>query len=312
MLGTDVGKQVYKSVSAEGIDHSNPAMKLYHKAKKLGVWNPLDIDFTKDKEDWKKLTQIEQEYIVSLVAQFNAGEECVTMEILPLMATMAAEGRLEDEMYLTTFAFEEAKHTEFFRRFLDEVACVHGVDLSEAFQPAYRKVIYEELPKAMQALWTDQSLEAQMNASVTYNMMIEGVIAETGYHNFYNILDKEGILPGLREGVALIQRDESRHIGYGVYLISRLVAEDPTLLPKVQSRMQELMGMTEELLEEGAREYDHMEVRPFDLARNESQEYAATRFMGRMNVIARSTGKSEAELKEVDYEYAGSLEGSAD
>ena len=37
------------------------------------------------------------------------------------MAAMRAEGRLGDEMYLTQFAFEEAKHTQVFRMWLDAV-----------------------------------------------------------------------------------------------------------------------------------------------------------------------------------------------
>jgi ribonucleotide reductase beta subunit family protein with ferritin-like domain len=50
-----------------------------------------------------------------LCAQFIAGEEAVTQDIQPFMAAMRDEGRLADEMYLTQFAFEEAKHTQVFR-----------------------------------------------------------------------------------------------------------------------------------------------------------------------------------------------------
>ena len=48
------------------------------------------------------------------VPQFIAGEEGVTEDIQPFMGAMRAEGRLGDEMYLTQFAFEEAKHVQVF------------------------------------------------------------------------------------------------------------------------------------------------------------------------------------------------------
>lgn len=31
-----------------------PPMRLYEKAKRLGTWNPGDIDFSQDKADWKR------------------------------------------------------------------------------------------------------------------------------------------------------------------------------------------------------------------------------------------------------------------
>ncbi|MDQ7864003.1 hypothetical protein RCO48_31735 [Peribacillus frigoritolerans] len=52
---------------------------------------------------------------------FRAGEEAVTLDLLPLIMAIANEGRIEEEMYLTTFLFEEAKHMEFFRYTLDQI-----------------------------------------------------------------------------------------------------------------------------------------------------------------------------------------------
>jgi ribonucleoside-diphosphate reductase beta chain len=285
-------------------------MRLYHKAKKIGVWDPRDIDLTQDKKDWQKLDDVQKEYMLRLVSQFEAGEEAVSHDILPLIAVMAREGRIEDEMYLSTFLWEEVKHVEFFRRFLDEVIGLDQ-DMNPTYESAYKKVLFEELPKAMNRLWTDSSPEAIANASVTYNMIIEGVLAETGYHNFYTILDNEQILPGLREGVSKIQRDESRHIGYGVYLLARLVQEDPGIIDYIQKRMAELQGHAMALIEEGAARYDHMEERPFGLPREFGQDYAMTRFQGRMAVIMRAKEQAMKDVEAIDYELAGSLEGSA-
>ena len=84
-------------------------------------WDPADIDFSRDREDWERLTDDERDYATRLCAEFIAGEEAVTQDIQPFMAAMRAEGRLGDEMYLTQFAFEEAKHVQVFRMWLDAV-----------------------------------------------------------------------------------------------------------------------------------------------------------------------------------------------
>jgi len=36
-------------------------MRLYHKAKKLGVWDPRAIDFSQDKLDWQNCTVDQKE-----------------------------------------------------------------------------------------------------------------------------------------------------------------------------------------------------------------------------------------------------------
>src|ERR1700748_1206368 len=81
-------------------------------------WDPADIDLSRDRADWERLTDGERDLALQLCAQFVAGEEAVTEDIQPFMAAMRAEGRLGDEMYLTQFAFEEAKHTQVFRMWL--------------------------------------------------------------------------------------------------------------------------------------------------------------------------------------------------
>src|SRR5258708_39754876 len=89
----------------------------------------------------------------------------------------------------------------------------------------------------MDGLLSDRSHGAQVRASVTYNMIIEGVLAETGYYGYFNMLERNNIMPGLREGIQLLKRDESRHIAYAGFLISRLVAQAKGLWSVVESRL---------------------------------------------------------------------------
>jgi ribonucleoside-diphosphate reductase beta chain len=238
--------RTYTTLTGRGLRHDTLPMRLYHKAKKLGTWDPRAIDLTQDRTDWVQITEQFQERLLRLILGFQAGEEAVTLDLLPLILTVAREGRLEEEMFLTTFLWEEAKHTEFFRRVLDEVIQVPG-DLHR-FRPASqpsentRDLFGEELPQTMNLLLTDPSPVNQVRASVMYNMIIEGVLAETGYQSFFKLLDLTNAMPGLKLGLRLIQRDESRHIAYGVFLISRLVAADKTLWLVVEQQMNELFA----------------------------------------------------------------------
>ena len=115
------------------------------------------------------------------------------------MAAMRAEGRLGDEMYLTQFAFEEAKHTQVFRMWLDAVGITDDLQGYLDDLPTYRKMFYEELPESLDALSTDPSPAAQVRASVMYNHVIEGMMALTGYYAWHRICVDRGILPGMQE-----------------------------------------------------------------------------------------------------------------
>ena len=203
--------------TTRGLNRDLPPMRLYEKAKKLGIWNPADIDFSKDKTDWENLNADEKDLIWRLLAMFVAGEEAVTLDLLPLIEVVAREGRLEEEMFLTAFLFEEAKHTDFFRRFLDEVATEFpspsgrgeksGGDLSRYHTDNYRHIFYRALPEALLGLKNDSGPVAQIRASVTYNMVVEGVLAETGYHAFFSMLERNDLMPGLRKGILLLKQD---------------------------------------------------------------------------------------------------------
>jgi ribonucleoside-diphosphate reductase beta chain len=281
--------RTYTTLTTHGLRHDTLPMRLYHKAKKLGVWDPRDIDLTQDRQDWQKIPDQFKERLLLLILGFQVGEEAVTLDLLPLIMTMAREGRLEEEMFLTTFLWEEAKHTEFFRRVLDEAIQDFGdlQRLRSANQaPGNNRDLFgEELPRAMNLLLTDPSPANQARASVMYNMIIEGVLAETGYQSFFKMLSITNSMPGLKQGLRLIQRDESRHIAYGVFLISRLVAADKSLWPIVEDRMNELFARVES-----------------DQQRNEAPEflrtYAKQQFQKRLTRIKRALDQSPEQLEQ--------------
>jgi ribonucleoside-diphosphate reductase beta chain len=157
-------------------------------------------------------------------------------------------------MYITQQLFEETTHVEFFQRWLDEVLPGKlGEDIP--FPPGEPSVILRKhLPEVMNVLYTDQSPEAQIHAVVIYHQIVEGVLAEVGYELFYGALDPKGILPGLREGVRNIQKDESRHIAFGTYLAQRIIRD----FPQTKEIFSEQMDYLGEITFDGlSRIFDH-------------------------------------------------------
>jgi ribonucleoside-diphosphate reductase beta chain len=283
------------TTTGRGLRRDAPTMRLFEKAKRYGVWNPSEIDFRQDREDWLSLSELERTVLLHLTSLFQAGEEAVTTDILPLIWVIANEGRLEEELYLTTFLFEEAKHTDFFRRFLDEVAG-SATDLSRFHTPSYRMLVYDALPTAMTRLLHDASPVNQLRASVTYNMIVEGVLAETGYHAYLTALERNGLMPGQCRGIRLLKQDESRHIAYGVFLISRLVAQEPGLWEVAEETMNELLipalGVVADV-------FGSYEVMPFGLVEAEFVDYALGQFNKRIERIERARGASLEEVQAV-------------
>ena len=284
-------REGFRSTST-GLCDSFP-LRLYDKAKRLGVWDPCALDFSRDAEQWQKLTREERGALTQIASLFLAGEEGVTLDLLPLVLAIAREGRLEEELYLTTFLFEEGKHTQLFARFIAEVAGSPD-DLERWHTPSYRTIFYDELPRAMNALLDDRSAAAQVHAAVTYNMVVEGVLAETGYQVYHDALVERDLLPGLREGLGYVKRDESRHIAYGVFLLSRLVAAEPALWDVVAARMEELLPLALGFVQETYEPWG--DVSPFGVERDTVLAWATTQFQKRFERIERARGKSLAEI----------------
>lgn len=267
------------------LDFNSFPMRLFQKAKVHGIWDPQDLDFSQDKEDWQTLSAEEQDALLHLTAIFLGGEESVTLDLMPLLMTVAEEGRLEEEMYLTSFLWEEAKHIEAFRKFLDEVTGTDH-DLSSYYGSAYEQIIQEELPKSLSRLMHDRSPEAQAQASVTYNMIVEGMLAETGYYAYLSVLEKRDIMPGLQTLILNLNRDESRHIAFGIYFLSRLVEThgDP-VWDAIQERMGELLLLSVRFIIELFDRYDEM---PFGLDTATLMLYALNQFNKRYRRLVKA------------------------
>lgn len=275
-----------------GLRRDIPPMILFERGKQLGVWDPAEIDFTQDAEDWKGLNQAQKDYCLQLTSNFIAGEEAVTLDLLPMIKTVSEQGHFEEAMYLTTFLFEEAKHVDFFARALDAFGVAPN-ECEKYHNRSYRALFYDQFPRVMNALYDDPSPENLIRASATYNLGIEGILAETGYYSYYCLMDENNILPGTREGIRKLQIDESRHIAYGIFLVSRLLAEDDSLFSIVQEVMDGMMKFTIDNQERAIKK--SIEI-PFDFDYAQVRAFAQKQFDRRMATIEKARGKTLEEI----------------
>lgn len=287
----------YDSLAAGGLNWDSLPLKLFAGGN-AKFWNPADIDFSRDRDDWESLTDRERDYAVRLCAQFIAGEESVTQDIQPFMAAMRAEGRLGDEMYLTQFAYEEAKHTQVFRMWLDAVGITDDLHGYLDALPSYRRIFNEELPESLAGLSVDPSPASQVRAAVTYNHFVEGTLALTGYYAWHRICVQRGVLPGMQALIGHIANDERRHMAWGTFTCRRHVAADDANWEVFETRMNELLPLLVSYNAEGSEIYG--EDVPFGLSSDELLQYSMDKGMRRFGTISSARGRPVGEI-DLDY-----------
>ncbi|WP_241383535.1 R2-like ligand-binding oxidase [Rhodococcus sp. CH91] len=290
-------RQGFASLREGGLNWDAFPLRLFAKGN-AGFWDPMDIDFSRDADDWAALDDEQRRSSTYLVAQFVAGEEAVTQDILPFLRAMESEGRLGDEMYLTQFCFEEARHVQVFRRWMDAVGLVSDLHPYVADNPYYRQLFYEELPHSLRVLEHDPSPANQVRASVTYNHVIEGSLALTGYYAWQKVCMKHGILPGMQELIRRIGSDERRHMAWGTFTCRRHVAADDANWDVVLQRMGELLPLATGMIEWVDGQFDEQ---PYGLDNSEFVAYATDRAQRRLSAIESARGRP---LEEIDLDFA--------
>jgi ribonucleoside-diphosphate reductase beta chain len=287
----------FHSLRSGGLNWDSFPLRLFTKGN-AKFWNPTDIDFSQDAEDWRSLTEEQRRSSTFLCAMFIAGEEAVTEDIQPFMKAMASEGRIGDEMYLTQFCFEEAKHTQVFRLWLDAVGLTDDLHPFVADNPGYRHIFYEALPESLRLLESDPSPANQIRASVTYNHVVEGTLALTGYHAWNKVCKTKGILPGMQELVKRIGDDERRHMAWGTFTCRRHVAADDKNWEIVQQSMFELLPHALSAIQWV---YDQFDEMPFEMDQQEFITYAAERAQRRLGAIESARG---VPVEQIDLDYS--------
>src|SRR3954451_23578757 len=187
-------------------------------------WNPMAIDFAADVRAWPEVEAERRERLTTLLAGFRVAEDAVAADIAPF-ADAARNAELNSHESLMAWVFylqrrDEQRHTQFFDRVAAEVLGLAG-DTPDERRDAAR----EHAPPALVELFEERRPEraGELAAGRTgladgiglYHMLLEGVVFEGGQHALLDDL-ADDVLPGVREGVARVERDERWHIGFGL------------------------------------------------------------------------------------------------
>jgi ribonucleotide reductase beta subunit family protein with ferritin-like domain len=217
-----------------------------------GNWRATELDFSEDRRQWQEeLSEFERKAALWNYALFFWGEDAVTDGLSPYIEAAPLE---EQKYFLATQQVDEARHAVFFARFMREVCGIEGETVGEgleAIKPdltwGFRKV-FERLEQMSEELHNDRSLPKLAAAITLYHVVIEASLAQPGQHFITSYLHKRDLLPGFREGMDRVARDEQRHIGFGVKLLSDLIAEDPRCRYAIADLLREVIPYTAAVL----------------------------------------------------------------
>lgn len=212
-------------------------------------WSTEDFDFSEDARQWadpEMMTPEERDFMMFGFSQFFLGEERVTVELLPF--AIAAPSH-EAQAFLTTQISDEAKHMVFFDRFYREVLGMSADSLGEmiASQKHHVNAQWEELFEgilhdcAERCRKDPSDLEALIRGITVYMIVIEGTLALTGARFMIRSIRERGWLPGFVQGFTAVNRDESRHVGFGVKFLADAIKADPASARVIESTLKETL-----------------------------------------------------------------------
>ncbi len=218
-------------------------------------WNPFEVDLTDDRRQWPALEEGDRELLYWVLASLMVAEERITTKFSGLVG---AHGSEEEASFLATQQVDEARHMQFYARFQDEViaepatVAAHVARAGAEVSDAFRLIFDDILVGAHERLVAEPgSLDAKVRFVTLYHLILEGTLGLTTFKFATDYLERESLLPGFVRGYSLIHHDETRHIGYGVWMLRETVRQRPEAADAVRSMLREVLGAVAESLSPG-------------------------------------------------------------
>lgn len=193
-----------------------------------GNWSAYELDFSKDREGWEGLTEIQRRSAMWIYSMFFYGEDRVADTLAPYVTAAPTE---EQSYFLATQQVDEVRHSVFFHRFFKEVIGVAGDSVQATLASTLPQLnwgyrgIFDRLDLMAEELRKDRSIPKYAQAITLYHLIVEGSLAQPGQHFIEDYFASAETMPGFSAGIANVSRDEQRHIGFGVKVLSELLAE---------------------------------------------------------------------------------------
>ena len=176
-------------------------------------WTPEEVDLSKDRSDWEKLTDNEQHFIKNVLA-FFAGSDGIVMENLGLRFLKDIDIP-EVRSFYSYQLFIENVHSEMYSLLIDtyitnEKEKTHLFNAIDTIPAVSKKAKW-----ALKWIENTDSFETRLVAFAA----VEGIFFSGSFCSIY-WLKNRGLMPGLTFSNELISKDEGMHTDFACLLYS--------------------------------------------------------------------------------------------
>ncbi len=204
-------------------------------------WTPLDVNMTKDIQDYNHRLTTEEKHVYENVLAYLTTSDILAMRNIGL-AVMEKMTAPELQIYQARQVFEEAMHTWTYQHCIETI----GLDQSEIYN-RYRVVpeIYQKIKMANDKLSSvmkpDMDLKNpdELDNFVHSYLFFAGVFEGCWFYNGFSpifSLQRRGLMTGTAEQLQYIMRDEVMHSGFGMRVVKEIVKEENLTLDEQRLR----------------------------------------------------------------------------
>ena len=250
-------------------------------------WSPFTIDLTRDREQWERMEEGDRALVYWALSSLMVAEERITTKFSGLVG---AHGSEEEATFLSTQQVDEARHMQFYARFRDEVIAspesiaAHVEAAREQVSDAFRHIFDEELVDAHEKLVAaPDDLAAKVRFVTIYHLLLESTLGLTSFRFITEYLEEQELLPGFVDGYSKIHHDETRHIGYGVWLLRETIREQPGEADTVRQTLRDLLPSVADAL--GGAGEDGPDIERLGVGTDEVRQFALDGLTRRLDII---------------------------
>jgi ribonucleoside-diphosphate reductase beta chain len=250
-------------------------------------WSPFAIDLGRDREQWEGMDEADRALVYWALSSLMVAEERITTKFSGLVGAHASE---EEATFLATQQVDEARQMQFYARFRDEVIAspeaiaAHVAAAREQVSDAFRHIFDEELVAAHEKLVAAPGdLSAKIRFVTIYHLILESTLGLTSFRFITGYLEEQNLLPGFVDGYSKIHHDETRHIGYGVWLLREAVREHPEQADTVRQALRDLLPSVADAL--GGAGDDGPDIERLGVSIDEVRQFALDGLTRRLDII---------------------------
>lgn len=191
-----------------------------YKTQQAAFWTAEEIDFSKDYDDFTRLTSNEQHFIKMILAFFSASDTIVNIN---LSERFLKDVKNREAIVAYTFQMMmESIHSEVYSLQIDNIVR-DGLEKDKLLN-----AVREFACIAEKAAWAVRWIESKESFALRLLAfaIVEGVFFSGAFCSIF-WLKKRNVMPGLCASNELIARDEGLHCSFAVLLYSQLTHKIP-------------------------------------------------------------------------------------